>query len=158
MEKMYRLPVHKHSLLFGMLALIYRSKRILHVIETECPAHNVHLIADGLINVAAFLENAQTETRQDSQQMFQDVRLDFFKLDPSYFLGKTINFKRHAGLGGGQFPNHQRHIVANNRILFQIALRIDSECTEIGEITGVEAGTTGVVCGDLRLRYRQRYG
>ena len=88
MGKMYRLPDHEYSLLFGMLSLIYRRKRILHVVETECPAHNVHLIADGLIDVAAFLENTQTETRQDSQQMFQDVRLDFFKLDPSYFLGK----------------------------------------------------------------------
>ena len=97
------------------------------------------------MNVAVALEYAQTEARQDRQQMFRDLGLDFFIGNPLHFFGKAIDFERHTGIFGSQFPDEQRQIGANLRILLQIALGIDAEDAEIGQMTGIERRAPRVV-------------
>ena len=104
------------------------------MVETEGTPDDVHLIADFLIDIAAVLENAQTKTGQDCQQVFHNVGLDFFEGNPAHFFGKTIDFERHTGIGGSQFPDEQRQIAADIRILLQIPFCIGAEGAEVGQI------------------------
>ena len=126
-----------------------RANRFFQAVETEWSAHDVDVCVDFLMDVAVALENAQTETRQERQQMFRDLGLDFFIGNPLHFFGKTIDFKRHTGIFGSQFPDEQRQIGADLRILFQIVFCIDAEDAEIGQMTGIEHRAPRVILGEF---------
>ena len=59
--------------------------------------------------VAALLEDAQVEDRQDGQQMVEDIRLDFFIDGPAGVIGETVDFKWNTGGSGLELAHQQRY-------------------------------------------------